>query len=77
MVHGVRAGVSLTSGLVLGVLLSVVLFLPDELIPPGTLNEELSSEHWEVIIKKAIATTTNAQSQTRKVIFIDTVFVNS
>ncbi|VDK78310.1 unnamed protein product [Litomosoides sigmodontis] len=68
MVHGVRTGVSLTSGLVLGVLLSVVLFLPDELIPPGTPDEELSSEHWEVIIKKAAATTTNAQSQTRKVV---------
>uniref|UniRef100_A0A0R3RWB2 Hexosyltransferase n=1 Tax=Elaeophora elaphi TaxID=1147741 RepID=A0A0R3RWB2_9BILA len=68
MVHGVRAGVSLTSGLVLGVLLSVLLFLPDELIPPGTSNEELSTEHWEVIIKKAAPTTTNGQSQTRKVV---------
>lgn len=65
--HGVRAGVSLTSGLVLGVFLSVLLFLPDELIPPETLNEELSSEHWEVNIKKAATTTSNSQSQTRKV----------
>uniref|UniRef100_A0AAF5PPR1 Hexosyltransferase n=1 Tax=Wuchereria bancrofti TaxID=6293 RepID=A0AAF5PPR1_WUCBA len=67
MVHGVRASVSLTSGLVLGVLLSVLLFLPDELIPPRTSDEELPSEHWEVIIKK-VATTANGQSQTRKVV---------
>ncbi|EFO16227.1 chondroitin N-acetylgalactosaminyltransferase [Loa loa] len=68
MVHGVRAGVSLTSGLVLGVLLSVLLFLPDELIPRGTLDGELSSEHWEVIIKKAAIATTSGQSHTRKVV---------
>ncbi|VBB30246.1 unnamed protein product [Acanthocheilonema viteae] len=68
MVHGVRAGVSLTSGLVLGVLLSVLLFLPDELIPPEMPNEELSSEHWKVIIKKAATTSINGQSQTRKVV---------
>ncbi|VDK83870.1 unnamed protein product, partial [Onchocerca ochengi] len=66
MVHGVRAGVSLTSGLVLGVLLSVLFFLPDELIPPGKLDEESSSDHWQVIIKKAAVTTTNGQSQIRK-----------
>uniref|UniRef100_A0A8R1U071 Hexosyltransferase n=2 Tax=Onchocerca TaxID=6281 RepID=A0A8R1U071_ONCVO len=68
MVHGVRAGVSLTSGLVLGVLLSVLFFLPDELIPPGKLDEESSSDHWQVIIKKAAVTTTNGQSQIRKVV---------
>ncbi|CAG9539830.1 unnamed protein product [Cercopithifilaria johnstoni] len=68
MVHGVRTGISLTSGLVLGIFLSVLLFLPDELITPGTPNEELSSEHWEVIIKKAATTTTNGHSQTRKVV---------
>ncbi|KAK6101485.1 Chondroitin N-acetylgalactosaminyltransferase family protein [Brugia pahangi] len=67
MVPGVRAGISLTSGLVLGVLLSVLLFLPDELIPPKTSNEELPSEHWEVIIKK-VATAANGQFQTRKVV---------
>lgn len=71
MVHGVRGGVSLTLGLVLGVLLSVLLFLPDEVIPPATSDEELSSEHWEVIIKKAATSTTNGQSQTRKVIFVN------
>uniref|UniRef100_A0A0R3Q5P6 SIM29 protein n=1 Tax=Brugia timori TaxID=42155 RepID=A0A0R3Q5P6_9BILA len=66
MMPGMRAGISLTSGLVLGVLLSVLLFLPDELIPPKTSDEELPSEHWEVIIKK-VATAANGQFQTRKV----------
>uniref|UniRef100_A0A915Q0N5 Uncharacterized protein n=1 Tax=Setaria digitata TaxID=48799 RepID=A0A915Q0N5_9BILA len=68
MVHGVRAGVSLVSGLVLGVLLSVLFFLPDELIFPGSVDEESSSEYWEVVVKKATTTGINVHSQTRKVV---------
>ncbi|MCP9259614.1 Chondroitin N-acetylgalactosaminyltransferase [Dirofilaria immitis] len=68
MVHGVRASISFTSGLVFGVLLSVLLFLPDELIELRKSDEEPSTDHWEVIIKKAAVTTTNGQSQIRKII---------
>lgn len=75
--HGVRVGVSLTSGLVFGVLLSIVLFLPDELIPSGTSYEEISSEHWKVIIKKASTIAANGQSQTRKVILFMLPFIDS
>uniref|UniRef100_A0A1I7VTJ7 Nucleotid_trans domain-containing protein n=1 Tax=Loa loa TaxID=7209 RepID=A0A1I7VTJ7_LOALO len=37
-------------------------------LPRGTLDGELSSEHWEVIIKKAAIATTSGQSHTRKVV---------
>ncbi|VDN05832.1 unnamed protein product [Thelazia callipaeda] len=68
MVYGVRAGVSLLSGVVLGILLSVVFFQPAQITPSSQNYEQSSSsEHWEVVIKKATTTSINAQSPTRKV----------
>lgn len=84
MVYGVRTGISLAFGLVIGVVLSLILFPSDEAVTPGlcpdvespSLEEEPSSEHWEVIIKKATTTSNNAQSQSGKVDFYPFLLVN-
>lgn len=83
MVHGLRTGVSLVLGLLLGIAFTLWFFPPFELIPPGkclntelrSLENERSSEHWEVIISKTAMMPNNIHSQRGKVVrarFINT-----
>lgn len=82
MFYGVRTGLPLAIGLIIGVLLSLsVLNIDDDLVlltttkcslaslqsPSLSLEDELSSEHWEVIVKKLTPISNNMQQQSTKV----------
>ncbi|VDN55177.1 unnamed protein product [Dracunculus medinensis] len=90
MFYGVRTGLPLAIGLIIGVLLSLsVLNIDDDLVlltttkcslaslqsPSLSLEDELSSEHWEVIVKKLTPISNNMQQQSTK--FVRPRFVAS
>ncbi|VDM44775.1 unnamed protein product [Toxocara canis] len=76
MVYGARTGVPLALGLLFGVIISLAVFPREESLPLGmcpfaespSLEKEESSEHWQVIVKKAPPIAPNAQAQSGKVV---------
>uniref|UniRef100_A0A915CB52 Hexosyltransferase n=1 Tax=Parascaris univalens TaxID=6257 RepID=A0A915CB52_PARUN len=69
MVYGARTGVPLALGLLFGVIISLAILPREEYLSIGlcpfaespSLEEEESSEHWQVIVKKKPPTNANVQ----------------
>lgn len=84
MVYGMRTGISWSTGMLIGIIITLIIFPDDEISLHGScpydeiglLEKETSNEQWEVIVKKIATTQSNTQSQNGKVICYVTKFFN-